>query len=80
MAELNDNFDVRRLQIRPGDAVVLETDKVLSTNQARLIALMVGKHLADAGHAGVPIIVLDDGVHLRLAISAPDGLEGDHVA
>lgn len=80
VAELNDNFDVRRLQLQAGDAVVLETDKVLSVNQARVVALLVGKHLADAGHAGVPVIVLDGGMHMKLAIAAPAGLGGADVA
>lgn len=59
--------DVQRLRLKPGDCVVLSTDRLLTPKQADFIRTRTMEHLG----GGIPIIILAGGFKIEL-------LERDH--
>lgn len=53
--------ECRVLRIKPGDIVVFETEDALSYPDSQAIRLRLQELLAEAGHAGVPTMVVTGG-------------------
>jgi hypothetical protein len=56
--------ECRVLRIEPGDFVVFETEDRLTPEEAATLKRKLDAVLADAGHAGVPTMVMSGGGHL----------------
>lgn len=50
--------DVQRLQLKPGDCLVVQIDRPLSAEQMRLVR----EHCERVIGLGVPVLVLDQGI------------------
>lgn len=66
--------ECRVLRIEPGDIVVLEIDRPLSVEGTKRIKSQFEALLADAGHAGVPTMVLCDCHLTKMRVAADDEL------
>lgn len=60
------NLDVRRIRIRPGDALVVQMQRVGSVEEAKAVAEYVRNWLTAIGHAFTPVLFLDGGRSVEL--------------
>lgn len=65
MSAANDDTEVLIHRLRPGDSVVVRVPRVISKQQARVLADAVCDYLAMGGHIGIPVLVLDEGMSLE---------------
>lgn len=58
---VNIDVDVRRLRLRPGDALVVQLKRDATAGDARTIAENVAAWLQRAGAPPTPVLILNDG-------------------
>lgn len=72
----DDDFDVRRLRLAPGDLIVISTNEHLSYQQREAITTYMARVCADAGHSN-KVLVLEGGLRMDvLSARAADALDG----